>query len=292
MLVIKSSTVSTREGLETLRRDALLSGDSGGVRFLFDLAFPFSYAGGAPANGAAINDVAENSNGSFQLAATQAVGFNGNGFDFSTLTTTTNTTYDENNVIAPASVWADIDAVQRFLWCMYVRIPSESDFNSSVTLYPIFASSSHADGYSSVADPLTVAQRYSASTKQVSFRRQTAVGAQSELTCAAAGHYGQVAQLAFWRNAAGVGGRIKSAGGTTTATNVSGSDNSADFSACQPRFGTVQPFTAYASEALHRTARNFRMYRGFIENLDTSGRNPVTVLDADYERTIARGVFS
>lgn len=35
-------------------------------------------------------------------------------------------------------------------------------------------------------------------------------------------------------------------------------------------------------------AVKWRYYRSFIENLTTSGRDPATVLDADYARTVAR----
>jgi hypothetical protein len=44
--------------------------------------------------------------------------------------------------------------------------------------------------------------------------------------------------------------------------------------------------------AAELNARKFRIYRGFIEALQLSGRNPDTVLDADWDRTVSRNVFS
>ena len=62
--------------------------------------------------------------------------------------------------------------------------------------------------------------------------------------------------------------------------------------------GAFAPFF-YLTKSLKNTtfdgitgAVKWRYYRSFIENLTTSGRDPATVLDADYARTVARGVFS
>lgn len=291
MLVIQSPSISTRPGLQKLRRDPLLSGDNDGVRFLFDAAFPWCYAGGAPANGALVRDIAEKADGQFVLSSGQTVGFSGNGFDFSTLTIAENAVGDENHVKAPASVWADIAAQQYFLFCIYVKMPVESDFNTSSGIYPFFASSNSDAGFQSVADPLTVAQRYQSGLKRIDFRRQTGINAASQLTVDPTNHYGKFCQIAYWRNASGAGARVKSSGGTTSTTGAVGDNNSENISACEPRFGSVAPFTFYAGEA-HRKARNYRLYRGFIENLARSGRDPQAVLDADYDRTVARGVFT
>ncbi|MFN4238548.1 MAG: hypothetical protein ACK4FZ_15150 [Vogesella sp.] len=288
MLVLKVDGSFSDAALPTLRRDPLLYGAGDGVRFLFDAAFPFSYAGGVPTNGVAIKDVAERSNGSFVLAAGETVGFNGNGFDFALMTAVSG--QSPSHVLAPASVWADIAAQQYFLLCMYMRLPAQADWNAEASILPFFASSNNSNGYNAVADPITVA--FSTGSKSIGFRRQTAVGAQVDTgVIPAAGHYGQVVQVAYWRNAAGVGARIKGSAGAILTTGAVGAANAADITACQPRFGSVQPFTNYAM-ATHRTCRKYRMYRGFIENLARSGRDPVAVLDADYERTAARGVFA
>lgn len=272
-------------------RDALLTGANGGVLFLFDTAFGFSYPGGAlagraaagaPANGAVVADISEHANGSFVKAATQTVGYAGGGFDFSTLAATVSAGNTDNHVKAPAAVWADIYANQEYMVVLYMRLPSLADWNANASILPFFASS--AAGYSSEADPLTLDFQLA---PNIQARRQTAVGAQTLLEISPATHYGRHAQVAFWRNAAGTGLRVKSAAGVSLSTAAAGAVNAANFSACQPRFGTVTPFTDFAS-ASHRTCRNFRLYRGFIENLHTSTRDPVTALDADWERVQAR----
>lgn len=289
MLVFRTSSISNNPNLETLKRDQLLAGDNAGVRFLFDTAFGFSYAGGAPANGAKIGDVAEHADGSFVLSNEQAVGYNGNGFDLSTLTGTTLET-SIAHVLAPVSIWSGIAEAQQFMVCAYMRLPSEEDWNSEASILAFFSSSLVGTGYNSAPDPLTFSFR-GTTAKSISFRRQTAVGAQVELTCVPAGHYGQVAQVAFWRNAAGIGARIKSVGGLTQSTGAVGALNVADITTCRPRFGCSTPFASY-NLAGHVSGRKYRLYRGFIENLAVSERDPVAVLDADYARTIARGVFS
>lgn len=288
--IIKLGGTCTDTTLATLERDSLLSGDSGGVRFLFDAEFPFCYVGGAPADGAVITDIAENANGSFVKNATQTIAFNGNGFDFSTMTASAgDMSLSRNNVSGPASVWADIDAYQHFLWCAYMRIPTLSNWNTNAVILPFFASSiGAATGYQGTADPLTMIFH---STPSIQARRQTSVGVATTMSASPTLHYDLVSQVAFWRNATDCGLRVKSAGGTTLVTAASGSDNSADISSAVPQWGSVNPFTSYTLSE-HRTGRNYRMYRGFIENLHTSSRDPVEVLDADYSRTIGRAVFS
>ena len=275
-------------------RDQVLAASNDGVRFLADTSFSYSFPGGpisgrpaagAPADKALIQDVSDHANGLFQKAATQTIGYAGNMFDFSTMTATTG--FDELcNIKAPASVWADINASQYFMVVAYMRLPNSTDWNSSATIYPFFCSST--GGYTSAADPITFAMT---SAGAIDARRQTAIGAVTTITASAVSHYGRIAQVAFWRNAAGTGVRIKSSAGATLKTGAAGSNNSADISASTPMFGSVNPFTDY-STAAHRTARNYRLGRVMIENLARSGRNPATVLDDDYARVIARGVFS
>jgi len=277
-------------------RDQVLANSNDGVRFLADTAFPYSYPGGAisgrpaagaPANQALIQDASDHANGLFQKSATQTIGYAGNMFDFSTMTATTGSTVDELcNIKATASVWADINASQYFMVVAYMRLPNSTDWNSSATIYPFFCSS--VGGYTAAADPITLAMT---SAGAIDARRQTAIGAATTITASAVSHYGRIAQVAFWRNAAGTGVWIKSSAGATLTTGAAGSNNSADISACTPMFGSVNPFTDY-STAAHRTARNYRLGRVMIENLAQSGRDPAAVLDADYARVIARGVFS
>lgn len=285
MLVFKTSSVSARPGLSTLKRDPLLSGDKGGVRFVFDAGFSFSYPGGPPSNGSIVRDVAEVADGEFVLASGQSVGFKGNGFDFSTLTATGPTDAD-NYVNGGVGSWNGIFPKQEFLVCVYMRLPTEADWQAA-SIIPFFASSDI--GYVSEPDPILGCFT---ALKRFEFRRQTGLNAHSPVTVTPnADHYGQVCQVAFWRNATGIGARVRGASSTKLTTAAAGALNTADFSTCRPKFGSPPPFTSGATSGAV-TTRNFRLYRGFLENLNLSGRDPVAVLDADYARTAARNAFS
>jgi hypothetical protein len=275
--------------LPVLERDQLLSEDNEGVRFLWDAAFGFSYSGGVPVNGAQVRDISENGNGSFVLAAGETVGFAGNGFDLSSMSSVTGGA--QAHVVGPTNVWTDIHADQFFLVCVYLKLPLESDWNTSASLLPFFAcSEGNGSGYLSVADPLTMA--FASTSRRLDFRRQTGIGSAASTTVSVTGHYGSFSQVSCWRTASGFGASVRSAAGLSSSTiGPVGTNNVADVSVCQPRFGSVTPFTSYSIPS-HRSSRNYRLYRGFVENLARSGRNPVDLLAADWSRTVARGVFS
>ena len=295
---LNSPVVSNDTNLPIAVRDAVLKEDNGGVRFLFDLGFGFCYPGGPytgrpaagqPGDGSLIADIAEIGNGSFVKSLGQTVDYAGGGFDFSTLTlAVTSLVIDpSNHVLAPA-VWAGIQAEQKFMVAKYIKMPTSGDWNSSNTIFPFFASSSALTAYAEAADPVVLNM---SATSGIQARRQTAVGEHVALSASQTAHYGLVTQVAFWRTATETGLRLKSSAGTTLVTGAAGSLNAADCSACLPRFGIVKPFTNFTIPE-HRTARNFRMYRGWIENLALSGRSPAAVLDADWDRVSARNVFS
>jgi hypothetical protein len=285
---IKLAGACSDTSLPVLKRDQLLSGDNGGVRFHWDAAFPFSYAGGAGAGGAVVSDIAEIANGDIELTAGETMAYAGGGFDLSSMTTVAGATLA--NVRGPASVWSDIQADQRFLVACYLRLPTEANWNTNAIILPFFASSVGAGGgYGTVADPITMA--FKNTSKTISFRRQTAIGTMVESTIIPTGHYGLMAQVAFWRTAAGVGASVRSAAGLTSAAATVGANNAADMSACRPRWGSVQPFTNRAL-AEHRASANYRVYRGFVENLARSGRDPVAVLAGDWSRMASRSAFS
>lgn len=285
MLVFKTSTVSDRPGLEKLKRDPLLSKDNGGVRFIFDAGFPFSYPGGAPTNGALVKDVAEIADGSFVLFPGQVVGFNGNGFDFSTLTPSEPLDAD-NYVNGGANSWNGIFEHQEYLVCIYIRLPSAADWQVP-SIMPFFASSNI--GYGSEADPVTICF---SNLKRFEARRQTGINSQEPITLEPnPDHYGKVCQVAFWRNANGIGFRIKGEQSVAKRTAAAGVMNTANFSACRPKFGSPPPYTTGTTTGSQST-RKFRLYRGFLENLKLSSRDPEAVLDADWARTVDRNVFS
>lgn len=294
-IIIKSPNVSTTPGLIKFRVDPLLSGDDGGVKFLFD--FPSSIgwpSQAAPVNGTATANLAttaglmELGDGSWNIAAGQAPTFAGGGVDFS------GATLDPIALVGPAGALQSIyDAANDyFLMGCYIRLPSAADWNTVATIAPFFCCTSGGVGYTAPeADLITLAM---SNTPGITMRRQTAgaTAAQINVTSSMANFQGQVCQIGAWRNAAGIGLRLKSSLGEQSATAVVGANNAEDFSTKQPRWGVPDSFntlqTGSGNATSHRATHKTRLYRGWIEDLTQSGRNPLTVLDADWARVQSR----
>ena len=293
--ILKSPVASSAPGLGTLVRDPLLQGVANdGVRFIADLAFPYSYPGGAlfgrpaaapPSDQAAVFDVADHAAGKVVKAAGQTVGYAGGGFDYSTLTA--RASYLEIPAAIADDIWtAYAGASQQFLACLYVRLPALADWNANANLAPFiqFANSRYVED----VDIFTLGQT---NIPTILMSRQTAGATVQSLSVNPTGHYGLVAQLAVWRTASECGLRLKSSAGTVVATAAAGSANSGNFSGNVGKVGLGGGFwqNPLGTQA---TAVRWRLYRVFVENLARSGRAPLSVLDADYSRVVARAVFS
>ncbi len=286
MLIVRLNEAFTDTSLGILRRDKLLEGDGGGVTFLADFSklYSFSGAGGstAPLDGAAIVDMSDHANGAVRAA--RAPTFSGNGVDFTPLANLGSMTYLE----IPASVLADIwgSANQYYMVCLYVKLPSQADWNSGGGVCPFFGGETP---YTSGPDLIALA---AASGGGLSFRRQVAAGTMENVTTPTmqVADYGGFAQLAYWRNASGQGGRLRTPAGTRLTTGAVGVNNTQNFSTKKGQAGIGSNFWPNSSAV--GTATKWKLYRAFIENLVTSGRDPQTVLDADYNRVAAAGTFS
>lgn len=288
MFLIKTAGTVNNSNLPFLVRDKLLENDNGGVKALFDLGFGYSWPGGDPDNGDTIVDVSGHGNMTFVEDAQQSIPHVGGGFDFGAIDTT-NEIDKFNHILMPGDVWSTIQAEQHFLVAIYMRLPAEVDWVQDPvgSQFAFFSSSDSSIGYQTEPDPVTIGlQRFG----RLQAFRQSDINAGETRQVEAAGHFGEVAQVAFWRDANGQGFRIRSeAGGTTLATFGALANNTADFSSAQPKIGVATPFSTYAAST---TAMKYRIYRGFIENLAESGRDSAVVLDADYARVMARGAFS
>lgn len=273
--VFKTAGTSALPGLPKLRRDmSILPGDNGGLKFAFDLAWQWSWPSlAAPVDGNVIKNMAETGDGDV-LYTTAGVTYAGGGWDF------TGIAGDSCAARGPAclgSIWA---ASQHFLVCSWVKLPSSADWNSTGTIKSLFHAS--AFQYTGGPDLLTLAEVTTGKT--IDARRQTNGSTTATLTVApGANQFGQVCQLAYWRNATGTGLRLKSALGQKLATGATGADNVGDFSALRPQWGAPIAFSPNDKG---------RLYRGFIEDLHVSGRDPLTTLDADFAAVTARAVFS
>lgn len=286
MLTIRTNVAFTDPSLPVLTRDRLLLDDNGGVRHLFDLAYPFSWPGGVPVNGAVIRDVAENADGAFTLTGTGTVAAAGGGFDF------TNVTTPVAEITIPAAVstdiWGDGVVNQYFLQCLYMRLPTLAGW--SVSGVPAMTSfTSAATGFQAENEMFGFHQATSGGTPRVrGLRCLNGTASLDEFNIEpTAGHYGSVVQLAFWRDASGQVMRLKSANGSILTGKAVNVNNAVSFAGKAGHIGI-----GAARWPPVTTGRGFRVYRGFVENLRTSGRNPAAVLDADWARTIARGVFT
>jgi hypothetical protein len=301
-VVLRSTIASTDPTLATYPRDPLIYGDNGGVRFVADLGFGLSYPGGlaasrpapaAPVNGAVVYDVAKRANARAVVATGQTVGYAGGGFDFSALTN------EGSYLEVPAAVAADIATAvggkkQRFLVCLYVRLPTLAQWSNEGVPAPFLCHTLAQDGYAAEADLVMVGQL---GTGRIRSRRQTAgAGSATEeiIVDVPAAAAGTVAQVAYWRDDAGQALRVRTVAGTVIGTAALGADNTGDFSAKKGVVGVGPSHWAYFNGFIgtHATAKNWRLFRCWYENLARSLRDPVEVLDADYERVIARGVFS
>lgn len=285
-IILRTTKVSTASGLKKLRRDPLLDDDNGGVKFMFDTAFPYCMPAAAPVDAQVIKDAAEVGNGSFQLGAGQTLSYSGGGIDFTGLT------LDPACIRGPvgslASIWAA--ANQYFMVVGWDKFPASGDFNTDGVITPHFCASGSA-GYQNGAELVCIAQQ---NTPRFDARRQTDGGATVAVMgiTALTSIYGTLIQWSFWRNASGCGFRIRNAAGTQITTAAVGSNNTGNFSALQPQWGVPEALNDLSTKAAHRLAAKRRLYRGWVEDLSLSGRDPLTVLDADYAFVTGRSVFS
>ena len=274
---------------------AFLSTPASDAGSVFDAAYSYSYPTlGPPADEAVIRDIAEiSANGRFELGSGKTIGYAGGGFDFSSYTNTGG--YRSSYVEAPAAPSAHIWSAgaanhQVFLICLYLRLPLLADWNTGAGILPFVQFANGASGYPAESDLLTMGMNSVNVPGSLTARRQlNGLSSINALTLfPALADYGSVVQLAFWRNDAGQGFRLKSAAGKLLTSAAKGDNNTGDFSAKLMKVGILPSFWSVAPAA----SVKWRLYRGFIENLRTSGRDPETVLDADWARTMARGVFS
>lgn len=287
MFAIKLNQAFTDTTLPKVTRDPLIDNDNGGVLFAADFAFPWCYPGGAPINGSVVKDIAESgSNGIITKQGADVISHAGGGLDFSAVTVANNMLEIPADVAA--AIWAD--ANQYFLFCMYIKAPLLADWNVATTLRSMaqFATA----GYSTGAELVNISQYRSPVTTgagQIHFNRQyAAAAAHAVILNLNPADHGQIVQVACWRNSTVFNARIKSANGVVSgSSSTQTAANTQNFSALTGKIGT-----AGSTWGAPNNFENYRLYRAFVESLTTSGRDPATVLDADWTRTIARGVFS
>ncbi|MGE4321914.1 MAG: hypothetical protein AB7E60_02670, partial [Sphingobium sp.] len=265
-------------------RDPLLRDvQNSGVRFLFDLAFPWCYPGGdpdgrpaptAPVNGALVYDMSEHADGSVSIGGSDpgAITYAGGGFD---LTNSSTSGSVDAGVVAPASVLADIwapynGASQRFLVSGFVKLPTAANWDSGSGLISFVADKQ----YNNSASLLVLAFTRGA-PGAIQFRRQTAAGVAQTVgdVVAEAEDFGTVCQFGAWRNADSQGLMLKSLTSGRPAkvvTTDAGVNNTVDFSANTLVFGRPAAWPG-ETNGIYSQFSGVRIQRGAVENLARSG---------------------
>ena len=281
-------------------RDDLITGDNGGVKFIADLGFSWSYPAGtlpraaatAPVSGAVVRDISENKNGqSVGLSGALNISYAGGGFDFTNCTNVN----DEVGIEIPATVSADIFTNQEYLLCVYMKLPSLANWNTQSSLQGMITASGANGTYQNDTEIVLIAQQRPTATNGIlSVRFQSAAGTASpNLTLSIpAGtdmYDNAIVQVSAWVSGGNAYARVKTA--TTEVLSSSAfSGNAVNFSASTIKVGGSS--SGFNVSTTQPSVQEYRAYRTFVENLNTSGRNAVTVLDADLTRVIARNVFS
>lgn len=194
---------------------------------------------------------------------------------------------------------------QEFLFCMYVKLPTEADWYNEAGnsgRFPMFQTAAGAAStFFNAADLFSVNQQDT--SKRLHLVRQTGLSSSTSRGLAlvpAVEDYGAVCQIAYWRKNGVDACRLlrldDAAIAISNALGTASAPNKEDFTAGKPKFGVAGGFaTALGGgvfNAAQQNASKFRVGRGFIEALDLTGRDPVTVLSADWQRTLDRGVYS
>jgi hypothetical protein len=282
MLVIRLPTAFTDTSLPELAADDVLVGDNDGVRFLFDLARTDCWSG-APVDAGVINDLSGSGNAAWNREVGSAASIAGNGLDL-----TANTVNMTSCLYLPASLSASLygggASSQFWLACLYVKLPTAPNWWSAGGVGALLKFA--ADNYTVGPEHFMVAV---SNAPSIQLRRGLSTGTVEQILLTGANvtvHQGLFTQIIAYRTAAGLFIRCKSSGGTTSGSVVPAANNSQNFSAlrCQVGSGTGT-WNLYGTGAP-------RIYRGWIEDLAVSARDPVVVADADYTRTVARGVFT
>lgn len=287
-------------GLGMAVYDNYVRGLDPGDAWIFDLAHDFSFpAQAAPANGAVIKNLLDDgADGDIVHTGSSALDWAGSGLKPSTAIASGQVPV---GVRAPASIlssiWGGGSGSQYFMMFAYVKLPTSAQWPTQTASVNGFVSPVTVNpGATYSADPFPGLLAFDVTpggARQMSFRRRLDSGSTYDnvVIISDLPTDGPIAQVAGWRNAEGRGLRIKTASVELLATGAVGAASTFDFSARRMVFGVAG--------GLAQTSPSYtpawRVYRGCIENLAASGRDPLAVLDADWARfadRLVRGLYS
>jgi len=299
MLTLKCGSI-TNPAVPTIYKDQYLNGAGAGALALWDTAYAGSYAkaatASAPVAGDVIRDLAGKGDGVVSLIGAAPTGgqtkmpaYAGGGFDFSGLT------HVGSEIAFPSVIAEHIRAQANcyFLEMIYVRLPTQAQWIAAGNQgrIPLACFTDSPTGSATQSELADIFMSYNGTSCKLN--AFIASGASYVLVSSAdmlSSEFGQLVQVSVYRTAAGVFLRHRSAARFDVKTNASVTKPSLSLVGRKWHIGLGNAFWSAATFPIGM--QNLRFYRGAMEDLETSGRDPVAVLDADWTRTVARGVFS
>lgn len=298
MYILKSNISTNDETKQVLYRDELINNDNAGVKHLFDFGFGWSYPAGDlprsetqdPSDGDTVRDVSKNeNNGVFEIPSGVSMTHVGGGILLDGEYSLTGNIF---SMSAVDNCLSDFSESTSYINCMYVKLPSSEDmpdYGSSIV--PLFSAADQGTNYSSSGELCLMAlasKSEDGSYSTITSRLQRSLGTVTSLTVQIPSDSdafdNEVVQIATYVKDGVANLSVKSESLELLASS-SFTGNSEDITDNQLCYGTSRG-------RFSGTGVAYKVYRGFFENLDVSGRDPETVLSDDYDRTISRGVFS
>lgn len=293
-MYIIQSNISTNDTTKPfLHRDELIKDDNNGVKLLFDFGFGWSYPAGNiprptiqnPVNGSLVRDMSNvKHDGVVDLPSGVNITMTHDGHS---IVKNKGTQYNYSVVNAP-NVLSSFTGSTNYIVCAYVKVASLTDWNAAGSALASFISAAdygktYLDG-SELVLINTTAKDADGTTGGIGARFQTAIGSivalGVTLPVGLRLYNTDLVQIAAWVSNGKCNLRIKSnlfeqtASAVYAGNSATVSANSIGFETGKGRFGGVSV--------------PHKLYRGFVENLDISGRDPVEVIDADFARSVAR----
>ena len=257
-----SDMASTRTDLPQIKTDELIPDNGNGVD-LVDLSHPFSLRTNSISNGAPVYNLRNDGTyAGLLIPSTVQASLNNGGLQLNT-----ETAPNYAGLVIAGSPLSDIFADQQFIACAYLDIPDENNFPTSNTR--IFSDSTNI-----TFGAITVMLGRAANNNpQIVGQRLTGSGGatQQRIIGLPTGAYGKKAQVAVYRTATEWGFTIIFDGGSRlNSTTAAGNLCTYDWSGRDLLIG------------LCANIWKAKVYRGFVENLKVTKRDPISVLNQDW----------
>lgn len=257
-----SDMAATRTDLPKIKTDELIP-DSGNGVDLVDLSHPFSLRTNSISNGTPVYNLRNDGTyAGLLIPSTVQASLNDGGLQLNTATAA-----NYAGLVIAGSPLADIFADQQFIACAYLDIPSSANYPTSNTR--IFGDSANVTfgaitvlfGRTGSNDPQIMGHRLTGSGGAVEQRTMV-------LPPEA---YGKKAQVAVYRTATESGFTVIFEGGARLkSTKVAGALCTYDWSGRDLLVGQCG------------NTLTGKVYRGFVENLKETKRDPISVLNDDW----------